>query len=59
MRPQPLQPTYVVATLPGENQAEFLLMLPFTPRNKDNLIGLMLARCVGDMLVELLFLQLS
>jgi uncharacterized membrane protein (UPF0182 family) len=59
MRPQPLVPTYVVATVPGENQAEFLLMLPFTPRNKDNLIGLMLARCDGDKLGELLFLQLS
>jgi uncharacterized membrane protein (UPF0182 family) len=59
LRPQPLQPTYVVATLPGENEAEFLLMLPFTPRNKDNLIGLMLARCDGPKLGELLFLQLS
>jgi uncharacterized membrane protein (UPF0182 family) len=59
LRPQPLQPTYVVASVPGEDEAEFLLMLPFTPRNKDNLIGLMLARCDGDKLGELLFLQLS
>jgi len=59
LRPQPVQPTYVVATVPGENEAEFLLMLPFTPRNKDNLIGLMLARCDGPKLGELLFLQLS
>ena len=41
-------PTYVVASLPGESQAEFLLMTPFTPRGKDNLIGLMAARCDGD-----------
>jgi uncharacterized membrane protein (UPF0182 family) len=59
LRPVPVQPTYVVATVPGEESAEFLLILPFTPRNKDNLIGLMLARCDGEKLGELLFLQLS
>jgi uncharacterized membrane protein (UPF0182 family) len=58
-RPEPVAPTYVVATLPGESKPEFLLLLPFTPRNKDNLIGFMAARCDGDKLGELLFLQLS
>jgi len=58
-RPQPLSPTYVVATLPGETEPEFLLLLPFTPRNKDNMIGLMVARCDGPRLGELLFLLLS
>ena len=52
-------PTYVVAALPGENKPEFLLLLPFTPRNKDNLIGLMAARCDGDHLGEVVVLQLS
>ena len=37
-QPQPMRPTYVVASLPGEDQPEFLLLMPFTPRNKDNLI---------------------
>jgi uncharacterized protein len=54
-----VSPTYVVATLPGESQAEFLLLLPFTPRNKDNLIGLMVARCDGAHLGETVVLQLS
>ena len=54
-----MTPTYVVATLPGENKPEFLLMLPFTPRNKDNLIGLMVARCDGDHLGEMVVLLLS
>ncbi|MGE5646642.1 MAG: UPF0182 family protein [Acidobacteriota bacterium] len=58
-RPEPMQPTYVVASLPGEDRAEFLLMIPFTPRNKDNLIGLMVARCDGEHLGELVVLQLS
>jgi uncharacterized protein len=57
--PVPVTPTYVVATLPGETKAEFLLMIPFTPRNKDNMIGVMVARCDGEHLGELLFLQLS
>jgi uncharacterized membrane protein (UPF0182 family) len=55
----PMAPTYVVASLPGENKAEFLLIIPFTPRNKDNLIGLMVARCDGEHLGELRVLQLS
>ena len=58
-RPQPVAPVYVVATLPGSDQAEFLLILPFTPRNKDNMIGLIIARCDGPHLGELLFLTLS
>lgn len=58
-KPEPMSPTYVVATLPGEKDPEFLLMLPFAPRAKDNLIGWMAARCDGDKLGELIFFQLS
>lgn len=58
-RAEPGAPTYVVATLPGEEEPEFLLMTSFTPRNKDNMIGLMVARCDGDKLGELIFLKLS
>ncbi len=54
-----MQPTYIVATLPGETEPEFLLMLPFTPSNKDNLNGWMAARCDGDKLGDLIFYQLS
>jgi len=54
-----MQPTYIVATLPGETEPEFLLMLPFTPRGKDNLIGWMAARCDGEHLGELVYFQLS
>jgi uncharacterized protein len=54
-----MQPTYVVATLPGEKDPEFLLILPFSPRGKDNLIGWMAARCDGDHLGELIYFQLS
>lgn len=54
-----MRPTYIVATLPGETEPEFLLMLPFTPSNKDNLNGWMAARCDGDRLGDLIFYQLS
>src|SRR6202158_683164 len=57
-QPEPVQPTYVVATLPGEKQPEFLLILPFTPRAKDNLIGWMAARCDGEHLGDLVLFQL-
>ncbi len=58
-RAAPMKPTYIVATLPGEKEPEFILMLPFTPRGKDNLIGWMAARCDGDRLGELVYFQLS
>jgi uncharacterized protein len=57
--PGPVAPTYVVATLPGETKPEFLLLIPFTPRNRDNLIGLMMARCDGEHLGEKIVLLLS
>jgi uncharacterized membrane protein (UPF0182 family) len=57
--PEILQPTYLIATLPGGTEPEFLLVQPFTPRNKDNLIGLMVARCDGENLGDLVVLQLS
>lgn len=57
--PQTLTPVYIVASLPGSEKPEFLLLLPFTPRNKDNLIGMMVARCDGDNLGELVFLTMS
>jgi uncharacterized membrane protein (UPF0182 family) len=56
---EPVTPTYVVAILPGQDKPEFLLLTPFTPRNKDNLIGLMVARCDGENLGDMVVLQLS
>ena len=56
--PQPMTPTYLVATLPGETKPEFLLSLAYTPHNKQNLIGLMVTRCDGEHMGEIVFLQL-
>jgi uncharacterized protein len=57
--PEPVQPTFIIATLPGESKAEFLLVTSFTPRGKDNMIALMAARCDGAHFGELVVLQLS
>jgi len=57
--PQAVTPSYAYATLPGETKPEFLLMTTFTPATKENLIGVMLARCDGDKLGEIVVMQLS
>ncbi len=41
---QPVEPYYVIMKLPGEARAEFVLILPFTPSNRDNMIGWLAAR---------------
>ncbi len=34
-----MQPFYVLMKLPGQKQEHFYLMQPYTPRNRDNMIG--------------------
>ena len=43
-----MQPYYTIMKLPGEKQTEFIQMLPFTPRAKDNLAAWMVARSDGE-----------
>jgi len=43
--PIQMDPYYILMRLPEENRLEFLLMLPLTPQNRDNMIGWMAARC--------------
>jgi uncharacterized membrane protein (UPF0182 family) len=45
MRKQRVEPYYVMIRLPGEDRLEFMLMLPFTPVRKDNMIAWMAAHC--------------
>ncbi|MDI6711646.1 MAG: UPF0182 family protein [Anaerosomatales bacterium] len=40
---RPMEPFYVLLRLPQEPKTDFMMMLPFTPRNKDNMIGWMAA----------------
>ena len=41
---QEMEPYYIIIKLPEEDKEEFLLMLPFTPSKKDNMIGWLAAR---------------
>lgn len=52
------EPYYAMLPLPGQTRAEFALMLPFTSRNRDNLIAWMAARCDPEHYGELLFYRL-
>ncbi len=43
-----MEPYYTIMKLPEEKQEEFILMLPFNPKKKDNLSAWMVARSDGD-----------
>lgn len=45
---QPMEPYYVTMKLPGEENEEFILIQPFTPANKQNMVGWMAARSDGE-----------
>lgn len=42
---QEMEPYYTIMKLPEEKKEEFILLLPFTPSNKDNMSAWMAARC--------------
>lgn len=43
-----MEPYYTIMKLPGEKKEEFILMLPFNPKKKDNLSAWMVARSDGE-----------
>lgn len=45
---QPVEPYYIMWELPGSNSPEFVLMLPFTPKNRQVSIGWIAGMCDGD-----------
>jgi uncharacterized membrane protein (UPF0182 family) len=44
----PMQPYYTIMRLPGETEPEFIQMLPFTPRAKQNRAAWLVARSDGE-----------
>ncbi len=46
-RQLPVQPYYVIMRLPGEQREEFVLLLPYTPNNKNNMSNWLAARSDG------------
>jgi uncharacterized membrane protein (UPF0182 family) len=47
-RQQVMEPNFVLMTLPGEQSTEFIAILPFTPANRNNLIGWIAGRSDGE-----------
>jgi len=43
-----MEPYYIIMRLPGEAREEFVLMLPYTPTQKDNMITWLAGRSDGD-----------
>src|SRR5579863_2890962 len=44
---QPMEPNFVLMKLPGESGEEFVAILPFTPSNRNNMIGWIAGRSDG------------
>ena len=43
-----VQPYYIIMQLPDEDKPEYILMLPFTPNTKQNMVGWLCARSDGE-----------
>jgi uncharacterized membrane protein (UPF0182 family) len=52
-----MEPYYTIMKLPGEAGPEYIQMLPFTPRQKDNLAAWMVARSDGEHYGKLMVFQ--
>ncbi len=58
MTEQKMTPNYYVFKLPGEESAEFVNSIPYTPKNKKNMTGLLVARNDGENYGEIILYQL-
>ena len=54
----PMQPYYILMKLPGSDTLEYLLMTPFTPQKRNNMISWMAARCDFPAYGKMLFYEL-
>jgi uncharacterized membrane protein (UPF0182 family) len=55
---QRMEPYYILAKLPGSAQLEYMLMTPFTPHHRDNMISWMAARSDFPDYGKMLFYEL-
>ncbi|HDO29560.1 MAG TPA: UPF0182 family protein [Desulfobacteraceae bacterium] len=56
---QSMLPYYIIMKLPDTKSEEFMLMLPFTPSKKNNMVAWLSARCDGSNYGQLLEYRLS
>jgi uncharacterized membrane protein (UPF0182 family) len=54
----PMEPYYILMKLPGSEQLEYLLMTPFTPQKRNNMISWLAARCDFPEYGKMLFYEL-
>jgi uncharacterized membrane protein (UPF0182 family) len=54
----PMEPYYILMKLPGSTQMEYLIMTPFTPQKRDNMIAWLAARCDFPDYGKMLFYEL-
>ena len=54
----PMQPYYILMKLPGSDQLEYLIMTPFTPQQRANMISWIAARCDFPEYGKMLFYEL-
>ena len=54
----PMEPYYILMKLPGSDQLEFLIMSPYTPQNRDNMISWLAAKCDFPDYGKMLFYEL-
>lgn len=54
----PMKPYYILMKLPGSDKLEYLLMTPFTPQARNNMISWLAARCDFPEYGKMLFYQL-
>ena len=53
-----MDPYYILMKLPGSDRLEYLLMTPFTPQNRDNMIAWVGARCDFPEYGKMIFYEL-
>jgi hypothetical protein len=53
-----MKPYYILMKLPGSDRLEYLLMTPFTPQKRNNMISWMAARCDFPEYGKMLFYEL-
>lgn len=58
-QPQTVEPYYLIMKLPTENREEFILLHPFTPASRNNLIAWLAGRSDGENYGKLLLYQFS
>ncbi len=56
---QTMEPYYVMMRVPGSDRLEFVLIRPYTPKQKQNMIAWLYADCDGDDYGELGIVKLS